>query len=454
MKIPMLFLLLVVIGPAAAGGALAQQGQGTVRGDGGEDPRLPLVLSDGTRRDVSLTGWDTDQASWTFRSPDDGAVSVPLSRLIRYGAYRLDQSGLTSTMSGVLLVDDSLLIGRVVQVTAERCTVEGRSFRSVIPLPAVRAVLLSAPAEDGLRDRVLQQARIATGTNDRLLLIDGSQQAGTLAPESLAALASPAPAALRLTVGGQPVITPGERVRAVVLSPVLRAPGVTGDGDRSLMWIGLADGSLLCCRSDATLDASGSGVLTLACGVSLTVPVTADLLQAIELLAPAVPATGLLAKQAPLRFRHIPYFGPSVPLVRWQGAPAAIEVAGLRYPNGLLMRSAGRAVYATAGAATLVAAVAVAGPPSPLAWSSGQRGDPVDLAVNPGARFSVSTVGPEGNVVERWRSPVLRPGASPVHLEVDVRGAAAIVLAVDPADAGDVADHAVWLDAVLVPEGG
>jgi len=51
-----------------------------------------------------------------------------------------------------------------------------------------------------------------------------------------------------------------------------------------------------------------------------------------------------------------------------------------------------------------------------------------------------------------YESPVLRGSADPVPIKVDLQGALLLRLSVDPADGGDLGDHADWADARLFRE--
>jgi endo-alpha-N-acetylgalactosaminidase len=51
---------------------------------------------------------------------------------------------------------------------------------------------------------------------------------------------------------------------------------------------------------------------------------------------------------------------------------------------------------------------------------------------------------------EKFTSPIVRGGDSPLPVSVDVTGAEKLELVVDYADRGDVLDHADWLNARLV----
>jgi beta-galactosidase len=55
-----------------------------------------------------------------------------------------------------------------------------------------------------------------------------------------------------------------------------------------------------------------------------------------------------------------------------------------------------------------------------------------------------------GGWKQAYESPVIRGGAPPVPLSLDVTSARRLALIVDFADRGDTLDHADWLDARLV----
>jgi hypothetical protein len=109
------------------------------------------------------------------------------------------------------------------------------------------------------------------------------------------------------------------------------------------------------------------------------------------------------------------------------------------------MRTAARAVYPVGEAKRLVGAVAAIADPMWQAIPARQ------LAENLGLRFRVQTVDAQGTVRDRWDSGVVGPGQSAQPFDLDIAGAAFVILAVDSATAGDFGDRAVWLDLLATP---
>ncbi len=408
--------------------------------------------------------------------PAQAVRRVSTAQLIRFGAAVAPAAG-----SGVWLVDGSFLAGRIVELDAERCRLVSGNFDVTIPWTRVRSLLLHAPTTDSILRDQLQAAAEARGADDRVLLIGGEAREGTLQLTETPRYPGRQQAAVELKgPSAQAAKIPFREIRSIIPAPLLREPVSAETTDRTRpagnaagrVWVGLRDGSRLNVRTLELLRsaavtrrgetgpaATGQGRATsnqpvsLVCGVELTGragrPV-ADWPAQVVSLAPATPSVACLPQQAPLRYQHQPLFGGAVPLQRWQAddpidgltSPA---VGGRRYPQGLLMRTSARAVYPVGQAKRLVGAVAAIADPAWQAIPARQ------LAENLGLRFRVQTADGEGTIRDRWDSGVVRPGQSAQPFDLEIAGAAFVILAVDSATAGDFGDRAVWLDLLATP---
>ncbi|MEO1496670.1 MAG: NPCBM/NEW2 domain-containing protein [Planctomycetota bacterium] len=141
-----------------------------------------------------------------------------------------------------------------------------------------------------------------------------------------------------------------------------------------------------------------------------------------------------LSDAAPRDYRHTPYFDLRWPLGR-DATPLGdpLVVRGRRYAKAVACHAAARIVYAVADdESRFQAELAVADP-----LRGGQPGSVV---------FRVFAVR-DSRVDELYTSETIRSGEEPVPIDLDVRGAAGLVLIVDFADRGDAGDDALWLDA-------
>ena len=67
------------------------------------------------------------------------------------------------------------------------------------------------------------------------------------------------------------------------------------------------------------------------------------------------------------------------------------------------------------------------------------------------AIFRVYTDDGSGKWQLKYESPIVRGGATPLPISVDIAGAKRLSLLVDFADHGDIQAHADWLNARLLP---
>jgi hypothetical protein len=289
-----------------------------------------------------------------------------------------------------------------------------------LPLKSLAGVILHAPIDPQRRDELTARLQAAQGAaasksnNDRLLLENGDELRGRIMALNETAVEFEADlGALKVEI---------ERVAALAFNPSLRAAAETDD-ERLL--VGFSDGTVFAAksvhlnagRSDAVLAGRGS---TLSAGEE---PI---------FLQPLGGAVKYLSDLPVASFRHLPYLDlPYEYRLDANVDGTRLRAAGNIFAKGVGMHSAAR-----------------------LTWDLKRtfRRFEADLAID-------DQTGGRGSVVFRvfsgsreiYKSPIVRGGARPLPVSVDIRDARQLSLVVDYADRADVLDHGDWLNARLVP---
>jgi hypothetical protein len=320
----------------------------------------------------------------------------------------------------VMLADGGLLAANVESVGREKLTVESPTFGPLeLKLAEVAAVALAPPGGAARRDRWLDELRGVRGDADELWLDNGDRLKGTLKavrPEAIELETEIGPATIEIA-----------RVAAIVFNPAL----ATRHQPRALRaLVGLADGSLLVA---AELELTPAGKNKTGLASITTVGGIKGQAAAAELvyIQPLGGRVDYLSDLEPQSYRHIPYLSIAWPYRADRTASGGwLRAADRWWPKGLGMHSAARLTYDL--------------------QPEHQRFE-AELAID-------SEAGPRGSVVcrvyvdnkEKYVSEVLRGGAAPVSVSVDVRGGKRVSLIVDFADRADELDYADWLAARLV----
>lgn len=204
------------------------------------------------------------------------------------------------------------------------------------------------------------------------------------------------------------------------------------------MAVGLRDGGLLLARS-AQLDPSNALTIELPGGVRLT----GSRQKAVALIQPLGGRVAYLSDLSPIDYRHTPYFGGAWPYGRDRNLRGeGMSAGGRRWLKGLAVHSAARLVYRVPQPAERFETGVAIDASASSSLAGGVGGSVVfRVLVARGGRFAPAAT-----------TPVVRRGDDPLRVSVDVRGAQAIALMVEYADAGSVLDHADWLDARFVSE--
>ena len=319
----------------------------------------------------------------------------------------------------MLLTNGSLIVGDVHEIDREKLLLDSELLgRATLPLDAVTAVLLHPPSDRHRRDQLVRRLLSAGGESDRILLDNGDELAGTVAALHDDVLT------LENADGKIEVELP--RIAAILFNPSLRRPVAT---DRLRAMVGLSDGSRLLAVSLES--GAAKAKLTLADGTSLA----ADG-DSIVALQPLGGRAVYLSDLKPASYKHIPFLQLSWPYETDRNVAADLLRGGgkLRL-KGLGMHSASRLTYnldreyrrldgelaiddATAGYGSVI--------------------------------FRVFVDDGSGRWEPKFTSGIVRGGAMPVHMSVDLTGAKRISLLVEFADRGDQRDDADWLDARLI----
>lgn len=387
--------------PAAAAGA-------------DEDPRV--VPAEGKGFHARLAAVD---AEWriTFRSGQQRRV-MPAEDVVSWGRFAEPLQ-----TEQVVLADGGLIVAGVLGTDEASLVADSTLFGPLkLPLDAVAGVVLLPPADRQDRDRLLDRISGASGDSDRVLLTNGDELTGRL--ESIGDDA----VRLETDVGSVRIELP--RLRAVVFNPgLLRRPPEKGPR----AFAGFSDGSRLVADelivADESLEITTLGGLTLKTGA-----------EDIVGLQPLGGRAVYLSDMPAAGFRHVPYLDltwpPSADGGTWpyrtdrNVTGGLLRADGSLYLKGLGVHSAARLTYVLDG---------------------GYREFQSELAIDDSTagggsvRFRVYVDGQS-----KYTTDVVRGGAAPVPVAVDVSGAGRLDLIVDFADRAGVLDHADWLNARVV----
>ena len=289
-----------------------------------------------------------------------------------------------------------------------------------LPLKSLAGVILHAPIDPQRRDELTARLQAGHGAeasksnSDRLLLENGDELRGRIVALNEAAVEIVAElGALKVEI---------ERVAALAFNPSLRT---AAESEEDRLLVGFADGSVFAAKS-LRLNEGRSEAVLIGGGSTLSAGEEPIYLQ---------PLGGVVTYLSDLpiaTYRHLPYLDlPYEYRLDANVDGTRLRAAGNIYPKGIGMHSAAR-----------------------LTWELKRpyRRFDADLAID-------DQTGGRGSVVFRvfsgsreiYKSPIVRGGAPPLPVSVDIRDARQLSLVVDYADRADVLDHADWLNARVVP---
>lgn len=197
--------------------------------------------------------------------------------------------------------------------------------------------------------------------------------------------------------------------------------------------VGLTDGSLLHAEWVRIVDGDATVRID---GVELRLASSE-----VVFLQPRAGPVRYLSDAPPRDYRQTPYFDLEWPLgVDQTPLGRCLSANGMRYAKGIATHAAARVIYELeSDDSRFQAELAIA--------------DNAADATPGSVVFRVYTVS-DGKLSAIYESPVIRGGDEPTPIDLDVAGAAALVLVVDFADNGDAGDDALWLDARIVMSSG
>jgi hypothetical protein len=317
----------------------------------------------------------------------------------------------------VLLSGDGVLVAEPVRAADAKLRVTSALAGDVsLPLSIVRGVIYQAAGDLPRWEKFLDRTPSAAD-GDRIALTNGDELTGRLVALSDEQLTwRGATGELRLAI---------DRVAAISFA-TQASPNLP---KRLRAIVGLADGSRIVARK--LVLAGDTATISLADDVELRMPAGQ-----VTFLQPLGGRATYLSDLTAAGYRHVPYFN-----VPWDyrrdrnvlGGPLAAGQA--RYAKGLGLHSASRLSY-----------------PLDRPYERFEAEIAIDdhAAPHGSVVFRVFTDSGDGRWQPRYESPILRGGAKPVSVSVDLGGAKRLSLLVDYADLGDMMDRANWLDARLI----
>jgi hypothetical protein len=348
---------------------------------------------------------------------DGSSKQLPLNDLVSWGTPIEPRRGPL-----VVFADGGLLAADVLGGDKDRLDVDSELFdRLKLPLENLAGVIFHLPGAVRERDRLLDRLTSAAGDADRLLLNNGDELAGTL--ESIDAKS----AKLQTEAGSADVEL--ARVSAIVFNPQLKGKP---ESKSPRTWLGFRDGSRLLAKSISPLPlGEGPGVRAeQTLQFTLINQTTKTALKNLVFFQPLSGRAEYLSQLKPAEYRHVPYLSIAWPYQIDRNVEGGLmRVGGRLYLKGIGLHSAARLSYDL--------------PPGVKRFQSEAAID--DSAGEGSVRFRVFVDGKE-----KFTSPTVHGGATPLPIDVDVSGGKRLDLVVDFADRADVQDHADWLNARLV----
>ncbi|TWT87264.1 NPCBM/NEW2 domain protein [Pseudobythopirellula maris] len=376
----------------------------------GDDPPAPL----GPLRQNDLVRWGRppEQASTPHVLLADGSRVTAADSWEADGSVRLDAHGLWVRTE---------LFG---ELAAPRATVRWIVFE------AAREGTSAAQLADSSHDQAVGADRVYLVGGDRL---DGRIVAVDGGAVSLAVGASNSESA--------PVQIALERVLAVRLN------GAGAPATPAACAVGFADGSLLLAER-VSVEPDGASLSVAPSGLADPLAVEAEASDVTFLQPLSGDAVTYLSDLKPVDYQQPPYFDLSWRLgadKNLRGEP--LSSGGERRLKGLAVHAASRLVYRVDPGQGLRFQCEVGVDDSAVRDA--------ELAAEPRQAAPGSVVFRVYRIVEgaldlAHETPVIRGGEAPTPIDVDLAGAAGLVLVADFADRGDELDHADWLDARLV----
>ena len=358
--------------------------------------------------------------SWEL--PSGELKKLPLGDLCWWGEWAEARP-----QTQLVLVDGSLIVAEVIGIDKEPLAIDwsiGGELK--LPLEWVGGILFAPPVDrqqaDAMRFRMRRESGAPANKSsdaDRLVLLNGDELAG----EILALDES----TVKIRAAAGEVSVAKEKIATAAFNPSLAAKPNPAD---ARLWIGFSDGSRVLAAS--LVIERETAKIKLAAGPSIGVPAAK-----IIAVQPLAGHTTYLSDLKPAGYQHIPFLDLKWPYQTDRNVLGSQLRAGGRLAiKGLGMHSAARLNYdLDKPYRTFAAEVAIDD-------QTAGRGS---------ALFRVYTDDGSGQWQLKYESPIVRGGAAPVPISVELAGVKRLSLLVDFADHGDEQAHAGWLNARLWP---
>jgi len=392
----------------------------------GESARQ-LVPLDGQPYAARLTSIDAD---WklTFERDDGSSVELSADELVRWGHPAPHTRGsVVLTVAGGRLSGTLLMLGNKHLLLDAPKLFNTQTRGLQIPLSAIEGMVLRVPPDVKRLDSIAAKLRAQRPQTDVVTLVNGDRISGTVAEYDEAR----PDGGLRVRGEGGERNVPVEDVASLALNAALvKSPRLS---DPRVI-VSLAGGNRLLVTSAEVLTGGDAQVrLQVAGGFHVDVEKLKDIVG----IQPLGGRVTYLSDLEPAAYRHVPYLKLAWPFHADRNAEGGpLRAGGQTYIKGLGMHSPSRLTYRLDGKQQrFQAQVAVD-------ESAGRDGSVRALVyVLDGQQWK-----------QAFASDTIRGGDKPLDVSVDVSGARAITLVVDPADRGDQRDLANWLDARLIRE--
>jgi len=348
----------------------------------------------------------------------------------------------------LVLADGGFLPAAVLAADKAELSVDSARWGTLkLPLDWLAGIVFRPPPHPAELDALLDRVARGEGQTDRLILDNGDELTGLIEAENLGS------DTLKIKGNLGPVPVAVRRIVALVFNPALRQQPAAdhdhgymagtrhleqdsitpGAGSAGAAWIGLADGGRLLA---ARLQLQGDSLeLTTLSGAKWKAEAT-DLVFFMPAPARACPGrTVYLSDIRPNEYRFLPYLETKWPYQTDRNVTGGqLRCGGRLYLKGLGVHSAAVLRYKL-----------------DRPWNRFQAEVGIDDST--GGRgsvgFRVFVDGKDGRKLKYTNSPI-RGGMPPQAISIDLAGATQLDLVVDYGEAGDVMDHADWLNARLV----
>ena len=318
----------------------------------------------------------------------------------------------------IVLADGGRLVASIAEADKTRLSVNSRLLGALkLPLDSLAGIVIRTPPNAQELDVLLDRISHGEGRSDRAILDNGDEVAGLIETVSGEKLS------IKGDLGLVDIAMP--RVVAVIFNPALRQPAAAQTG---AAWAGLNDGTRLLA---ARLELKAGDVELTELGGATWKTKSENLV----FLMPQSDRAVFLSDIRPDEYRFLPYLEMKWPYHTDRNVTGGqLRSGGRLYQKGLGVHSAARLSYKL-----------------DRPWSRFQAEIGIDDStgrVPSGCGSAGFRVFVDGKV--KHASPAIRGGMAPQAISVDLTGAKQLDLVVDYGEAGDVLDHADWLNARLV----